>query len=295
MKIITPMTVTPALLIYTNIPEDDAPPYNPLSTYAVGGRVISNSVIYYSVSENNLGHNPATSPNYWQPEQPTNRMRPFDDSITSQAIVKDSMEFVIQTTGTANGVALLNFDATTVRIIAIDQYDGIVYDKTINPVSTSGINNFFKWLFWPITRVRDLTLTDLPLYSDMTIRIVLERPGLDVGCGAVVVGAVKSVGQLQKGVSIGYSDFSVKSRDKYGHISFQEGDYSRDGAIPLWLLRSEVDDVFAFFLARRVKPVVIVGNPYLGSAIFYGIVKDLRIVLNYTNYAVCSFNTEGLT
>jgi len=295
MKIITPMTVTPASLIYTNIPEDDAPIYDPLSTYAVGNRVISSSIIYYSVADNNLGHDPATSPTKWTPEQSTNRMRPFDDSITSQATIADRMEFVIQTTGTANGVALLNFDATVARVICIDQYDGVVYDTTVNPVSTSGINNFFKWLFWPITRVRDLTLTDLPLYSDMTIRIILDRPGLDVGCGAVVVGAVKSIGQVQNGVSIGYSDYSPKERDKFGHITFKEGDYSRDGGIPLWLQKGEVDDVFAFFIKRRVKPVVIIGNPNLSSAIFYGIVKDLRIVLSYPTYAVCSFNTESLT
>ena len=134
MKIITPMTVTPASLIYTNIPEDDAPIYDPLSNYAVGNRVISTSIIYYSVADNNLGHDPATSPTKWTPEQPTNRMRPFDDSITSQATVADRMEFVIQTKGTANGVALLNFDATVARVICIDQYDGIVYDKTVNPV-----------------------------------------------------------------------------------------------------------------------------------------------------------------
>jgi len=40
MKIIRPLAITDAVLISSNVPENDYPPYAPGTTYALGTRVV---------------------------------------------------------------------------------------------------------------------------------------------------------------------------------------------------------------------------------------------------------------
>ncbi|MFP3324922.1 hypothetical protein R0K05_17790, partial [Planococcus sp. SIMBA_160] len=59
-NILSPMAVTEAELVATNVPEDDHPDWSATATYEAGARVISTVThrIYESVIDSNTGQDP---------------------------------------------------------------------------------------------------------------------------------------------------------------------------------------------------------------------------------------------
>lgn len=299
MKIIRPLVITDAMVMATNVPENDHPAYSAAATYALGDRIIVIGLgvhkIYESLQAGNIGHAPADSPTYWIEVGPTNRWRPFDRSITSQVEQLSSIEYSLQTTGINNSVALLNMDCTIIRVTATDLEFGLVYDKTINPAVTSGISDIYSYFREPITRVTDLVLTDLPSYSNMRIDVTLTNPGNMVRCGGIVVGMMRNMGDTQYGAKVGIADYGVKTRDKFGSFDVIEGNFSNRATFSLQLRAGEVDMVKSLLAKYRATPIVYVGSDLYVSTIVYGFFKDFSIDISYPTYSICSLELEGLT
>lgn len=83
MNIIEPVRITPAMLISSNVPEDDHPDWDAGTTYGNGDRVIRSHRIFESVQGGNTGHNPAADDvgEWWVEVSATNRWRAFDLEI----------------------------------------------------------------------------------------------------------------------------------------------------------------------------------------------------------------------
>lgn len=299
MKIIRPLAITDAMLVYSNILENDCPAYSAATTYAIGDRVMVVGAnihkTYTSLQAGNIGHAPTTSPTFWVEEGATNRWKMFDASITSQASNPDTIVITLATSGIANGIALLNIECTNIRITATDAVLGVVYDQTINPAMKSGIADWYSYFLEPIVTVTDIAFTDLPLYSNMTITVTLTNIGHAVLCGGLIVGHAKNIGSTQRGTKISLLDFSVKQRDSFGNFDVVERAFSRRVSFPLWLEASAIDQTFNLLTKYRATPIVYIGIERFGSTIVYGFYKDLSIDITYLNYSVCSLEIEGLT
>lgn len=299
MKIIRPLVITDAMVVDTNVPENDHPEYSAAVTYAVGDRIIvvgpDVHKIYESLQAGNIGHAPADSPTYWIEVGPTNRWRPFDRSITSQVEQLSSIEYSLQTTGINNSIALLNMDCTIIRVTATDVEFGVVYDKTINPAATSGISDIYSYFREPITRVTDLVLTELPSYSNMRLTVTLSNPGNMVRVGGIVVGMMRNMGDTQYGAKVGIADYGVKTRDRFGNFDVIEGNFSNRATFSLQLRAGEVDMVKSLLTKHRATPIVYVGSDLYVSTIVYGFFKDFSIDISYPTYSICSLELEGLT
>ncbi|KAB8037415.1 hypothetical protein [Janthinobacterium aquaticum] len=299
MKIIRPLTITDGMLTYSNIAEDDYPIYSATASYSIGARVMlvdpDTHKTYASLQDENVNHNPATSPTYWVEEGRTNRWKMFDASITSQASNMDSIVVSVAAKGIANGIALLNIDCASIRVTASDPVEGIVFDRTVNPAATSGINDWYSYFLEPIVRVNDIAFTDLPVYSDLMITVTLTNVGRLVFCGGLVIGHAKAMGITQRGAKISLADYSVKGRDSFGNFNVVERAFSRRVTLPLWLDASAVDQTFNLLARYRATPIVYIGIARFGSTVAYGFYKDLSIDIPYKNYAVCSLEIEGLT
>lgn len=299
MKIIRPLAITDAVLISSNVPEDDYPAYAAGTTYALGGRVVvigpDVHLVYESLQAGNVGRAPATSPDYWVKVGPTNRWRMFDTSITSQAEHPDAISVALATTGITNGVALLNIDCTGIHVQAVDATLGVVYEKTINPALNSGIADLYSYFTEPITRITEMALTDLPAYSNMRLNITLSNAGRTVRCGGVVVGQVRNIGDLQYGAKIGIADYSIKTRDQFGNFDVVERAFSNKATWSLWIESRDVDLIKRLLSQYRATPIVYIGAEMYGATIVYGFYKDFSIDISYPTYSVCSLELEGLT
>lgn len=299
MKIIRPLTITDAMLLSSNVPEDDYPLYGATTTYGLDERVMmvepGTHLVYQSLQAGNIGHDPATSPTFWVKVGPTNRWRIFDTSITSQSENPDSIDISIKTVGTANGVALLNIDCTSATVRAFDVEFGLVYERVINPAATSGISDIYSYFREPITRVTDVALTDLPAYSNMVLEINMSNPGNIVRCGGVVVGQTRVLGSLQYGAKSGIANYSVKDRDRWGNFDVVEGPFSRKATWTLRLSAGEVDIVDSLLTKYRATPLVYIGAEQYKCLIVYGYYRDFSVDITYFSESICSLELEGLT
>lgn len=298
-KIIRPLAITDAVLVATNVPENDYPAYSGTTTYALGDRVIVVGAdihkIYESLQAANVGHAPADSPTYWDEVGPTNRWRAFDRSITSQVEQLSSISFSLQTTGINNSMAILNLDCTIIEVRAYDVDFGLVYERVINPAATSGISDIYSYFREPVTRVSDLTLTDLPSYSNMRIDVTLRNPGNMVRVGGIVVGMVRSIGGLQYGAKVGISEYGVKARDKFGNFDVIQGNFSNRATFSLIIDAGDVSLIHGLLAKYRSTPIVYIGSDLYTPTIVYGYYKDFSIDISYPTHSVCSLELEGLT
>lgn len=82
--------------------------------------VISSHKNYESLTAGNVGNTPHKSPASWLDLGATNRWKCLDGSVTSQTARADSMQYVLQTTGRVDSVALMNVEGASVTIHAVD-------------------------------------------------------------------------------------------------------------------------------------------------------------------------------
>jgi hypothetical protein len=300
MKLIRPMTVNDAALTSSNVAETDHSAWNSGTTYALAARVRVVAADYHKVFESvqasNTNHNPVTDDGTWWIEvSPTNRWKMFDQSVQGQTSNSDSIAVVLQATGRIDAVALLNIDAATARVKITDAVEGVVYDVTIPLVSTSGVVDFYSWLFEPVERMSDLVLTDLPPYSAPDVEITLTATGETVLCGACILGQQRDLGGTQWSPRVGIRDYSVKQTNDFGDITVLERAFARRASFTVNVAPGFVDQLVNLLAGYRATPVVWVGDEDYAATAIYGFFKDFEVVIAGPTQSFCSLEIEGLT
>lgn len=298
MKIVRPMTVGASALLSSNVAETAAL-YSSGTTYAANAIVrqdaADGSRLYQSAVGSNT-NNPLTDTAKWIPLGATNRWKAFDGSVTSQAANANSIQYVIKADGRIDSVVIMNVDAVSVRVVAEDTVDGVVFDETHNLVSASGITDLFGWLTEPIERLADKLITGLPiLYADLKVTVTISAPGGTAKCGAVVVGLAKQIGGTQYGAQVGIKDYSVKGADDFGNIVPIERAYSKRANLSVMVDNSLVDQLQILLSRYRATPIVYVGAESFGSTVVYGFYRDASVELRFMNHSILSIEIEGLT
>jgi len=116
--VVSPIEITQAMLLSTNVPETDYAAWSGATIYALNARVILTSThkVYQSLQAANTNKNPVTEPLWWIEVSPTNRWKLFDSSLTSATTQATNITYRIQPGQAINAVAALNVqNATEVR------------------------------------------------------------------------------------------------------------------------------------------------------------------------------------
>ena len=300
MIVIEPILVTDATLDSSNVPENDNPEWAP-GTFTLGQVVMvatSTPDIHrnYEVVVASTTENPATTTTAdWLNLGATNRWAMFDTFNNTQTTNPDSVEVAITMGTLINGVAVLNVNAATVQVIAVDPVEGEVYNRTINLTSASGINNWYDYYFTPIQRLTDAVFLDLPAFPAATITVIAAEIGETVAVGVLAVGVQKSLGVTDHGTGISIIDFSRKEVDAFGNFIIVQRSFSKRADYIVTVETSLVADVQNFLSSIRATPVIWIGNEDFGSTIIYGYYRDFDIVLSSPTISDCNIVVEGLT
>src|SRR5690554_2571106 len=194
MRIIRPHTVG-ATALASNVPEDDAPAYDPNQSYSTGERCILSNRVYEAL-KSTQGEEPPLHPDAWLDAGATNRWRMLDGKVgtyteSDAAFTFGSgtgIQFELTVGRVSNGLALFEIYADTLLIEVIDPTDGLVYEKSINLIDNSGVVDYYSYCFLPIERKLNHIALDLPMYGTARIRVSLHKEGDKARCGLVVVG-----------------------------------------------------------------------------------------------------------
>lgn len=295
MKIVRPVDITAAVLTASSITENDYGAWSAATSYASGVRVIQNHHIYESLQAANLNHDPASSPTWWNDLGATNRWRMFDSSINSLSTATDSITVTLHPTTRIDTVALLNVSAETIRIKATSATDGVVYDKTTAMIDNMGITDWYAYFYEPIEAKNDLIITDLPLYSGLTVEITISNQGNSVACGCCIIGYSKEIGGAQYGASVGIQDYSIKTQDAWGNYQIVERAYRKRASFTVWTGNSFIDQLQRLLAGYRAVPILYLGSDQYSCTAVYGFYKDFSIEISYQTVSICSIEIEGLT
>src|SRR5690606_11214302 len=110
---------------------------------------------------------------------------------------------------------------------SIDPYQGTIFERSVAPVSTEGIDNWYAYFFNPIELMRDFVITGVPSSSFGSLEITLVKENGIASVGSVVVGSTFEIGSATYGTEVGITDYSYKSQDDYGDWIIVERGYSK--------------------------------------------------------------------
>ncbi|MBF8651972.1 hypothetical protein IRZ81_14330 [Pseudomonas putida] len=280
----------------TNVPEADYPLWMSTTAYAVGDIVMLEHRSYEALVANS-NKNPtggATDPPTWLDLGPTNRWRMFDDKIGTVTTNPESISLTIAPGRAVDSLAFFGLDAASIYVRVVDPYQGIVYESSVSPVSTDGINDWYEYFFAPVEVNEDFVLLDVPVGSYGSIEIKVAKPAGIAKVGALILGKAAVLGDTLYGTSVGITDYSRKERDDFGNTVIVERDYSKRADFDVMVPTSMVSQVQRLLSKHRAKPLVWIGEASYQSTILYGYYKEFNLVISGPTASDCSISVEGL-
>nr|WP_315237723.1 carbohydrate-binding protein [uncultured Albidiferax sp.] len=296
VQMIKSTPVTPAMLVGTNVPENDYAEWAVGTTYALDARVIlaAQHKVYQSLQAGNVGKNPLTQPLWWIEVGPTNRWKPYDLSNSTQMVSTSDIYYEIAPGTACTAVCLLNMSgALGVRARVTDPTFGLMYDQTTSLVSVPSESGWFAWFFGERTQQSQFIAMDLPSYPNATIRIdVTGAPHI----GVVMVGQLKTLGKgLKRGARVGIKDYSQKTRNTWGDTILKQGAFAKRASFAIPVKNTDLDNVYAVLASVRATPCLWIGYEPFACTIIFGFYSEFEISIAYVNESDCTLDIEGLT
>lgn len=298
MRVIKSIVTTDTILTSSNIAEDEYPAWVASTSYNASDRVIYEHNIYEAI----LAHSSTTPPDLdqtnWLLIGATNRYRMFDNIISSVSSKTGGIEFTLTPNQVVNGIALLNVNASTVRVVVTDPIDGVVYDKTKELRSSSEVIDYYSYFFAPLLNLEDLKTAiflDLPTnYPTATITVYISSGAGLVEVGEVVYGIQSVVGRTNYGTAIGIKSYSRKETDEFGKVTVIKRKNSKYADYDVDIDNVNLASVQRLFSDIDSVPCVFIGNPDLEETVVYGFYSDFKATISFPTVSKCNLRVEGL-
>lgn len=293
MKLIPPVPITDAMLIASSIAENDYPAWVSGASYAADQRCIRTSThsVYQRITAGAGTTPPESDPANWARVGPTNRWRAFDQAVGTASTATGSLSFTIAP-GIVGGIALLDVVGNQVTVtMTVDGEE--VYRRVVSLNDNINVVDAYTYCFEPILMRTTAVLLDIPPVASGHITVLVEGDG-PVAVGTLAVGSVIDLGETRYGVELGLIDYSVKTTDAFGTTSFAERPVADRMTVPFVVPNSRLDNVMRVLKSRRTKPSVWLGATRFDSTVVYGLARDARPIINYSQVTECTVTIEGL-
>lgn len=296
--IIKPVTITPAMLIATDVPEADYAAWSGATTYALGDRVIlaSTHKVYESASAGNLNKNPPDFPDLWIEVSPTNRWKLFDTSNSTQTAQGLAMSYTLRPGQSISALAALNVvGAIDVRVRLVHPTMGTLYDQTTDLTSLPTSSDYWEWCFGERTAPPLMIATDLP--GVLGCDVIVDFTGTTaLAVGVLLIGDQKQLGiSVQQGARVGIQDYSRKETNQFGDTVLAQRAFAKRASFDLPVLAGNVDEVVDFLTSLRAIPCLWIGSRRYNSTIIFGFFKEFDVNIAYASVSECSLSIEGMT
>ena len=297
MRVIKSIETTDAILTDSNILENEHPLWVSGTTYSIDDKVIYQHRIYNRVIAGGGALTPDLDLTNWLDLGATNKYRMFDNIISSVSSRVGGIQFTLTPNQVVNGIALLNVNASTVRVVMNDPVEGVVYDKTKELRSSGEVTDYFSYFFAPLVSLTDLNTAvflDLPSKPTATITVYISSGVALVEVGEVVYGIQSVIGRTNYGTSIGIKSYSRKDIDEFGKVTVVKRKNSKYCEYDV-----DIDNTNLVFVQRLFQdidsvPCVFIGNPDMEELIVYGFYSDFKSTISFPTVSKCTLRVEGL-
>ena len=297
MRVIKSVVTTDTILTSSNIPEDEYPIWVSGTSYTALDKVIYEHKIYERIVTGAGTTPPDLDQVNWLDSGYTNRYRMFDNIISSVSSRAGGIEFTLTPNQVINGIALLNVNASTVRVVMNDPIEGVVYDRTKELRSSSNVIDYYSYFFAPLINLGDLDTAiflDLPNKPTATITVYVSSGVGLVEVGEVVYGVQSIVGRTNYGTAIGITSYSRKDKDEFGKVTVIKRKNSKYADYDIDIDNTNLAFVQRLFQDIDSVPCVFIGNPEMEELIVYGFYKDFKATISFPTVSKCTLRVEGL-
>lgn len=261
--------------------------YNSGTTYAASTSaaplyVYYSHRVYESLQASNTGHNPYSSPEWWEDIGPSLRYAMFDTLRNTASYAASPMTVVVTPGQRIDTIAALGVDAATVRI-SMTSSGSTVYDETAD-LTTREAFDWYDWFFKPFAQSYQNLFQDLPPYSNGVITAVFTRSGGYVSCGALCMGQKTELGETQRSPIRDVKNFSTVERDEFGTSVLIPRRSVPVTKQKVWVDSGAVTGLTAIASALNAVPAVWAGltdndNDYFPSLLILGYYRQFSIDL----------------
>lgn len=206
-----------------------------------------------------------------------------------------SINVTVAVTGRADSIGLLGLDAETVQVIMTAGVYGTVYDQTYSLLSDSGITSWYEYFSEDVVYSADLVLTDLPLYTDPSIQVIISKASGTVTCGTMILGQSRDLGAAIYGAQGGIQDYSRKEVDDFGNYTLVERSYAKRNRFKLVSDNTQVDAIFQLLASYRATPALWIGTDDYAMTWVFGWARDWFVEFSMMEQSHISLEIEGLT
>lgn len=301
---VPPLGVNDTTLTSSNVPENDYAEWNSATSYVIGDRVIV--LATHRIYEAQVANTNKYPPDYlddgdpdadppvldtWLEVSATNRYRMFDGkarSITAQAT---SIIVEITPGELFNTVAALNIKGESANVQVIDPSEGTVYDRDIDLLDLSGIDDFYDWFWSPLEKKTNFVLTDLPAFPLAKVKLTILNSSEDAEIGEFVVGRARNLGISLYPSTVGIANYNRKAEDG---DSIEVRAFAKLVDFKILMQTNRVDAIQEFLSGYTELPLVYIGSELNTSMVVYGFFKDFRIQISDLNTSSCNLQVEEL-
>lgn len=280
MRVIYPITVTPAVLVSSSIPDETTyPAFAAGVTYNAGDRVIlDGQAVYECLLAGMVGALPLSDAE-WVIVRPTNRWSMFDQLPSTSRQQSDVLTITLAVPAVGD-VMLLGVVAASVTVTLPD------VTRTVTLASGAEQSVYITGLG---SAGGNLTITIQPVLTEISVGV----SSLILSVAEILVGTVIDLGETQLGAGVGISDYSTRTIDEYGNASFVRRGYSGFLQAQFILDRDDADLVLDTITALRAVPCVWIGSLHYQCAVIYGYYREASMEIR-ENHAACTMRIESL-
>lgn len=285
--------------VTSNLPEDDAPAYNPATTYDINDLVIDDNKVYGCLIDGTVGRKPSDfssrfqTPQFWALRGPTNAFAAVD-GVLSTPTVNPSGDIVFTITDFANiaGVGIFDAFGTTATAEFFNASDTIIETQEINLLGFN-LNSYYEWLFTPPTGgAANHIFSGFPVNS---VKVVVTIAGDETRLGELsIVQTGYKIGNALYGTSIRVASRSVYEDDEFGIPRYVKRPSRVNATFQIFGEQLLVDTLWGAL--RALSGDIVVYQAQEGRAVTtgVGIVRDITVPVDFPDGYIFAFEIEGV-
>jgi hypothetical protein len=299
MKVAPLLAIAPGGILTANsAAESDYAAWAVGTNYALGDQVTKNHRDWKSLQAANVGHDPETSPAWWQDRGVSNAYKMFDAESNSATVAASPLTVVLTPAQRITALGLFGMTAGAVQVSGTSAGVPVYGPRNISLLNRKSRtwSEYYWGGFW---YRRSLVLGDLPPYTNLVLTVTLTRAVGNVSCETMAIGRGVDIGKVKLGAESDVLGFSKIIRDEFGGATLQPGTNVPLNNLDLVMSKATVDK------ARRMRDL-LGGKPgmwwgfddytdgYFESLAMLGIYKRMPIIVQYAKEALCRLELEGL-
>lgn len=294
MKVLRPLTFRNADLVSSTAVETVAL-YVAGTTYAQDVFVRYGERVYQSLQASNTGHQPDTSPTWWQDFGPSNKTAMFDTQVSTKTEGTSPLVVVVQPLQFINSLAFIGMVGSSINVRITDGAAGPEIYNVTKSLDGTVITDWFMYFYEPFDTLDVVTFLDIPVYLNSYITVTITGSGT-VSCAVMLYGSTYELGGTQYGATSGIRDYSVKETDDFGNTTFVRRAYSNRMEAQIFMDNSTIRANKKLLTDLRAIPALWIGvdDPTYEPLSVYGFYRDFNIDISYPSFSMCSLEIEGL-